>query len=406
MLWHFTYLQAGYRHVIEGLYTCCNSSNSVNSYNFQRTVFVLDCIEACVRQNDLFRLAVTSTPLVAATQVHAEMLAKIDENVKNLRARLLAASEAVEACSRCRVDRVQFQSLNLMELAAQQRRMIHRDLGNFYTVENSSWLIETRIKPQQNCMNKEMQYRKCLLSHRQLELLLETLSETMMKEYKEIAFDLRSLQREVLPSKLTCAKRHQQAKQHQNEDLGLDVYEFASDSVLLVKALEVGYLLDIDKATRLQTVTGAWQKLLSVMSVGEIVHSLKQGLLTLLQHLRTMDVDRHFCDRTSEELASKNYDIWVWMTKVTPWAGTAFGLQMWTCGPGGYVYSCVFCSCSQYPKDSTCVFDMSSGCMLPVRRSNQTADVCEKQTLQRQRSHGKEIMAIWCHELGWHSEVA
>ena len=139
-----------------------------------------------------------------------------------------------------------------------------------------------------------------------------------MKEHEEIAFDLRSLQRGVLPPKLTCAKRHQQAKQHQNQDLGLDVYEFASDSVLLVKALEVGYLLDIDKATRLQTVTGAWQKLLSVMSVGEIVHSLKQGLLTLLQHLRTMDVDRHFCDRTSGELASENYDIWVWMTKVTP----------------------------------------------------------------------------------------
>ena len=71
-------------------------------------------------------------------------------------------------------------------------------------------------------------------------------------------------------------------------------------------------------STRLQTVTGAWQKLLSVMSVGEIVHSLKQGLLTLLQHLRAMDVDRHFCDRTSGELASENYDIWVWMTKVTP----------------------------------------------------------------------------------------
>ena len=279
---------------------------------------LLDCIEACVRQNDLFTLAIAGTPLVAATQVHAEMLAKIDENVKNLRARLLAASEAVEAFSRCRVDRVQFKSLNLMELAAQQRRMIHRDLGNFYTVENSSWLIETRIKTQQNCLNKDPQYRKCLLSHRQLELLLETLSETMMKEHEEIAFDLRSLQRGVLPPKLTCAKRHQQAKQHQNQDLGLDVYEFASDSVLLVKALEVGYLLDIDKATRLQTVTGAWQKLLSVMSVGEIVHSLKQGLLTLLQHLRTMDVDRHFCDRTSGELASENYDIWVWMTKVTP----------------------------------------------------------------------------------------
>ena len=299
---------------------------------------LLDCIEACVRQNDLFTLAITGTPLVAATQVHAEMLSKIDENVKNLRARLLAASEAVEAFSRCRVDRVQFKSLNLMELAAQQRRMIQRDLGNFYTSENSSWLIETRIKTQQNCLNKDMQYRKCLLSHRQLELLLETLSETMMKKYEEIAFDLRTLQRGVLPRKLTCAKRHQQAKQHQNEDLGLDVYDIASDSVLLVKALEVGYLSDMDKATRLQTVTGAWQKLLSVMFVGEIVHSLKQGLLTLLQHLRTMDVDRHFCDRTSEELASENYDIWVWMRKVTPWAGAAFGLQMWTCGPGYVVW--------------------------------------------------------------------
>ena len=279
---------------------------------------LLDCIEACVRQNDLFTLAITGTPLVAATQVHAEMLAKIDENVKNLRARLLAASEAVEAFSRCRVDRLQFKSLNLMELAAQQRRIIHRELGNFYTSENSSWLIETRSKTQQNCLNKDPQYRKCLLSHRQLELLLETLSETMMKKYEEIAFDLRTLQRGVLPRKVTCAKRHQHAKQHQNEDLGLDVYEVASDSVLLVKALEVGYVSDMDKATRLQTVTSAWQKLLSVMSGVEIVHSLKQGLLTLLQHLRTMDVDRHCCDRTSEELVSENYDIWVWMTKVTP----------------------------------------------------------------------------------------
>ena len=62
---------------------------------------LLDCIEGCVRHNDLFTLAITGTPLVAATEVHAEMLAKIDENVKNLRARLLAASEAVEAFSPC-----------------------------------------------------------------------------------------------------------------------------------------------------------------------------------------------------------------------------------------------------------------------------------------------------------------
>ena len=145
---------------------------------------------------------------------------------------------------------------------------------------------------------------------------METLSEAIMNEYREIAFDLRSLQRGVLPLKLICAKRHPQAKQHQNEDLGLDENRVASDSVLLVKALEVGFLRDIHKATRLQTVTGAWQKLLSVMSVVEIVQRLKQGLLTL--HLRTMDVDRRFCDRTTGGSASENYYIWVWMTKVTP----------------------------------------------------------------------------------------
>ena len=101
-----------------------------------------------------------------------------------------------------------FRSLNLMELAAQQRRMIHKELGNFYHGENSSWLIETKIKIDQNCLNNAMQYRKCLVSHRQLELLLETLSETMMDKHHEIAFDLSSLQRGVLPQMLTCAKRH------------------------------------------------------------------------------------------------------------------------------------------------------------------------------------------------------
>ena len=200
----------------------------------------------------------------------------------------------------------------------QQRRTIHRDLGNFYTSENASWLIETQVKASQNCLNKDPQYRKCLLSHRQLELLLETLSTAMMLKHQEIAFDLDKLQRGAIPVKLICAKRHQQAKQHQNEDLGLDVYEFASDSVLLVKALEVGYVLDLDKATRLQTVTGAWKKLLTVMTVDEISGSLKSGLLTLLQHLRTMDSGKRFCDRTSGALASENYDMWVWMSKANP----------------------------------------------------------------------------------------
>ena len=276
---------------------------------------LLDCLQACVRQNDVFALAISGTPLVEATQVHADMLAMIDDNVKNLRVRLLAASDVVESVSSCRVDQDHFRSLNLMELAAQQRKTIHKELGNFYHGENSSWLIETKIKIDQNCLNNAMQYRKCLVSHRQLELLLETLSETMMDKHHEIAFDLSSLHRGVLPQMLTCAKRHVRAKQHQKQNFGLDQYEVPSDSVLLVKGLEVGFVRDIEKGTRLQTVTGAWQKLRLVVSVGEIVQSLKQGLLTLLQHLRTMDVERRFCDRSTGESVSENYDNWVWMVK-------------------------------------------------------------------------------------------
>ena len=277
---------------------------------------LLDCLATCLRQNDIFALAITGAPLVQALPKHAEIVASIDENVKELRDRLQAAAEAAQEFSHLHADRVSFTSLNLIELAAQQRRSIHKHLGNFYTTENASWLIETPIKIPQNCLKKEMQYRKRLLSHRHLELLLECLCANMMHEHHEIAFDLSRLQRGVFPLKFACAKRHPQAKQHQHEDLGLDAYDFASDSVLLLKALEVGYVKDLEKATRLQTVTGSWKKL--PMSVGEIIESLRAGLLTMLQHLRAMDSGKRFRDRTSGTLASENYDIWVWLAKAKP----------------------------------------------------------------------------------------
>eukprot|EP00438_Fugacium_kawagutii_P029411 Skav223392 [mRNA] locus=scaffold2634:513560:514351:+ [translate_table: standard] len=262
-------------------------------------------------------MAISGTPLVGATQAHSDILVKIDKHVQNFRVRLLAASEAVAAILPSEASRIDFKSLNLMELAAQQRRWIHNQLGSFVTQDKTHWLIETNTKRSQNCLNKEMQYRKCLVSHRMLELLLETLSATVMKRYGELAFDLSRMKGVGLPKEFVCAKRHEMAKQHQNEDLGLDSYEVFSDSVLLVKAFEVGYLFDFDKAKRLQTVTGAWEKLRAVMPVEEIVSRLKEGLVTVLQHLRTLDVDRGFCDRSSGASASENYDIWVWMSNAT-----------------------------------------------------------------------------------------
>ena len=60
-------------------------------------------------------------------------------------------------------------------------------------------------------------------------------------------------------------------------------------------------------------MTSAVKKLLEVLEDTEIVDSLKKGVRTALQHLRTLDVDRKLCDRNSEEAPSKDYEIWVWI---------------------------------------------------------------------------------------------
>ena len=100
-----------------------NNSELLQERSDEVIAQLLDCLAACLRQNDIFALAITGTPLVEALPKHVEMLASIDENVKQLRDRLRAASEAVQEFSHLHADRVSFHSLNLMELAAQQRRI-------------------------------------------------------------------------------------------------------------------------------------------------------------------------------------------------------------------------------------------------------------------------------------------
>ena len=77
-----------------------NNSDSLQECPDEMLQPLLDCIEACLRQNDVYSLAIAGTPLVAATLRHAEMLVTIDENVQKMRACLRAASEAVQAFAR------------------------------------------------------------------------------------------------------------------------------------------------------------------------------------------------------------------------------------------------------------------------------------------------------------------
>lgn len=208
------------------------------------------------------------------------------------------------------------QLFDLMSLAAQQRGEMHREFGTLRATEGS-WLVESsKNKLDQNCLNKEAKYWKCLLSHYHLELMLVVLCVSNMKEHGEIAFDLAKLPDGSLPEQLVCAKRSLYQAKHQNENLGLDLYELRPGSVVLMKALEIGYVKESDKCRRVLTSKHLWTKLLEVLEDVQIVNSLKKGVRTALQHLRTLDVDRNLCDRKSEGVPSKDYDIWVWIRVV------------------------------------------------------------------------------------------
>ena len=78
--------------------------------------------------------------------------------------------------------------------------------------------------------------------------MLEVLCASKMNEHEEIAFDLAKLPDGSLPEQLVCAKRSPyQAKQHQNDNLGFAFYEMRPRSVVLMKALEIGYVKESDK---------------------------------------------------------------------------------------------------------------------------------------------------------------
>ena len=277
---------------------------------------LLACLDQCAQQSELFRLVLHSIPMVEAKEAHAETLLQLESTVQQLRKQLVVASEAVEGLAGEWDYSVEYNCLNLMSLAARQRAEMHKEFGMLRTTEGS-WLIESsKNKPDQNCLNKEAKYFKCLLSHYHLELMLEVLCVRNMKEHGEIAFDLAKVPDGSLPEQLWCAKRSHQAKRHQNENLGLDVYELRPRSVVLMKALEIGYVKEGHKLRRVLTSKHVLTKLLEELEDVQIVDSLQRGVRTALQHLRTLDVDRNLCDRKSEGVPSNDYDIWVWIRHV------------------------------------------------------------------------------------------
>ena len=83
-----------------------------------------------------------------------------------------------------------------------------------------------------------------------------------MMEHKEIAVDSAQLPDGSLPQQLKCAKRSpHQAKQYQNDNLGLDTYEIPPGPVLLVIHMKFHHLRNSYHSGELMYFTSVWQSI-------------------------------------------------------------------------------------------------------------------------------------------------
>ena len=186
--------------------TSIKSSRSLDTVSAEAVRTLLELVKISPHIN-LFRMVILCTPLVGCTHAQRQRLMEMEDSVLQWRAQLLQASEAVEEFGERFLEKVDYKPLDILALAAQQRRIMQNHLGSFYTKEHGHWLIVTEIKPLQNVLNKEGRYHKCLVTHQQLELALEALSASKMEKHKGIALDLGQLPYGSFPTKLTIAPR-------------------------------------------------------------------------------------------------------------------------------------------------------------------------------------------------------
>ena len=178
------------------------STRSLDTVSAEAVRTLLEVLKLAPHIN-LFRMLLLSSPLVGCTHAHGQR--GMEDSVRQWRAQLLQASEAVEEFGERFLEKVDYMPLNILELAARQRRIIQQHLGSFHTQKHGHWLIETEIKPVQNRLNKAGRYHKCLVTHQQLELALKALSASEMEKHKEIALDLGQLPCGSFPTRLTSA---------------------------------------------------------------------------------------------------------------------------------------------------------------------------------------------------------
>ena len=286
------------------------SSRSLDTVSSDMARKMLELVESA-SNSQLYRSLMLGMKLVGSQALHDENLCKLEAKILNLRSYLFSAQETVAGYGEKFAAKVSFADLDATALAAQQLRLIHRHLGALGTKEGGNWLIETVIDPSQNRLSDHGRYSKCLMSHRVLELVLDALSLTEMQRHMEIAIGLKMLAKGTFPSNLKFVKSKEKKKKREN--MGFEWKQVPADSLVLVKGFEIGYVKQIAAGRRLLARESGLKSLMQAVDPANIRTTLQTTIRLALEHLRTLDVERQYCDRYDGTLASANYDIWIWL---------------------------------------------------------------------------------------------
>ena len=286
------------------------SSRSFDTVSSDMARKMLELVESA-SNSQLYRSLMLGMKLVGSQALHDENLCKLEAKILHLRSYLCSAQETVAGYGEKFAAKLSFADLDATALAAQQLRLIHRHLGALGTKEGGNWLIETVIDPSQNRLSDHGRYSKCLMSQRVLDLVLDVLSLTEMQRHMEIAIDLKMLAKGTFPSNLKFVKSKEKKKKREN--MGFEWKQVPADSLVLVKGFEIGYVKQIAAGRRLLARESGLKSLMQAVEPANIRTTLQTTIRLALEHLRTLDVERQYCDRYDGTLASANYDIWIWL---------------------------------------------------------------------------------------------
>lgn len=131
-----------------GIKTMQGRQDALESSPVRETIGTLvRCIEASLEQIALSMMAIECTPLLQAQEQHYDMLQRIENSARKLKSEVVLAREALQRHGSSEADGLQCRPLDIVEVAAQQRREINRSFAEFYRCK---WMIQTVNQAEQN----------------------------------------------------------------------------------------------------------------------------------------------------------------------------------------------------------------------------------------------------------------